>query len=395
MSDGGYGGLPSLAGGNLGLSPSIQDWLLQQAQTQQLAQAQPQMQAAPQMAMAGPQDVPPATPPGFTGYNPPTPPTGAPTGVVQPQAQGLGAAALNALGPSSAQAAEVQPDQGDIRGRFISTLRQGGLTNPNGLGAVAAYAQHESRYSPSNITGSWSDPSESGQAGTSGGILSWRADRLANMRAFTRGAADPVVAQANFLLQENPQLTNALQNAQSPQEANRLMADAWKFAGYNRPGGENAARLATTQAYANSFGGGSGGALPALAASRGGSMGSTAQQGGFGLSGIVGQGSAVPGQASPMPGVASLSAQPTALAPDPVGFSSDPTTQAQQPGSQYGQIGNALKAAAAGQQKQGQKAGGMQLAQPSRPSPIGLQQAKAMFDPGRFYGMLRDAGVRG
>lgn len=146
----------------------------------------------------------------------------------------------------------------------------------------------------------------------------------------------------NFLLQENPQLTNALQNAQSPREANRLMADAWKFAGYNRPGGENAARLATTQAYASSFGGGGGGgALPALAASRRGSMGSTAQQGGFGLNGIVGQGAAVPGQASPVPDVASLSAQPTELAPDPVGFSSDPAAQPQQPGSQYGQIANA------------------------------------------------------
>ncbi|WP_043713296.1 hypothetical protein [Methylobacterium sp. 285MFTsu5.1] len=384
MSDGGYGGMPSLAGGDLGLSPSIQDWLLQQAQAQQLAQAQAQNGVG--------QDAPSATPPGFTGYNPPTPPTGAPTGVVQPQAQSLAAAAMSALGPNSAAAAT--PDQGDIRSRFISTLQQGGLTNPNGLGAVAAYAQHESRYSPSNITGSWSDPSESGQAGTSGGILSWRADRLANMRAFTRGAADPVVAQANFLLQENPQLTQALQNARSPEEANRLMADAWKFAGYNRPGGENAARLATTQAYANSFGGG-GGALPALAASRGGSMGSTAQRGGFSLNGIVGQGSAVPGQSSPMPGVASLSAQPTTLAPDPVGFSSDPVAQPQQPSNQYAQIGNALKAAAAGQQKQGQKGGGMQLAQPGRPSPIGLQQAKAMFDPGRFYGVLREAGVRG
>ncbi|WP_331301614.1 hypothetical protein [Methylobacterium oryzae] len=203
------------------------------------------------------------------------------------------------------------------------------------------------------------------------------------------------MAQANFLLQENPQLTRALQNAQSPQEANRLMADAWKFAGYNRPGGENAPRLATTQAYANSFGDGGGGAFPALAASREGSMGSTAQRGGFGLNGIVGQGAAMPGQTSPMPSVASLSAQPTALAPDPAGFSSDPAAQPQQPSNQYAQIGNALKAAAAGQQKQGQKGGMMQLAQPGRPSPIGLQQAKAMFDPGRFYRVLRDAGLRG
>lgn len=84
--------------------------------------------------------------------------------------------------------------------------------------------------------------------------------------------------------------------------------------------------------------------------------------------------------------------QPTALAPDPVGFLTDPAPQPQQPSNQYAQIGNALEAAAAGQQKQGQK-GGMQLAQPGRPSPIGLQQAKAIFDPGRFYGMLRDAGV--
>ncbi|WP_279600580.1 hypothetical protein [Methylobacterium sp. J-077] len=27
--------------------------------------------------------------------------------------------------------------------------------------------------------------------------------------------------------------------------------------------------------------------------------------------------------------------------------------------------------------------------------PISLQQARAMFDPGKFYGMLRNAGVGG
>ncbi|MGU3665105.1 hypothetical protein ACLBX9_13070 [Methylobacterium sp. A49B] len=206
---------------------------------QQLAQAQGQGCMGQGMS----HEVPQATPPGFTGYQPRTPPTGTPTPVVQPQAQGIASAALNALGPNSAEAATMDP--ADIRGRFISTLQQGGPTNPDGLGAVAACAQHESRYSPSNITGSWSDPSESGQAGQSGGILSWRADRLANMKAFTQGAADPVVAQAQFTLAENPALIRALQNAQSPQEANALMAEAWKFAGWNRPGGENAARLAT------------------------------------------------------------------------------------------------------------------------------------------------------
>jgi hypothetical protein len=174
------------------------------------------------------------------------------------------------------------------------------------------------------------------------------------------------------------------------------MADAWKFAGYDRPGGENAARLATTQAYANSFGGGQ--ALPgmggsaAMARPGGSSMGSTAMQGGFGLGGIVGPGAAVPGQSSPMPGVASLSDQPFTVAPAPTGLS-DP---AQQPSNQYAQIGNALKAVAAGQQKQGQqKAGGMMGTPEIGGRPISLQQARAMFDPGKFYGTLRNAGVRG
>ncbi|MCJ2124475.1 hypothetical protein [Methylobacterium sp. J-077] len=311
----GFGSLPSFAGGDdqNPLSPALQQFL-QQQQAQQAAQA------------PAAQDVPQATPPGYSGPAPATPPTGAPTPVVQPGAQAAATGLLSMLGPNSAEAAT--PDPNDIRGRFISTLQQVGLTNPNGLGAVAAYAQHESRYSPSNITGSWFDPSESGQAGQSGGILSWRADRLANMKAFTQGASDPVVAQAKFTLAENPQLTSALQNAKSPQEANALMADAWKFAGYNRPGGENAARLATTQAYANSFAGGQ--ALPGVSAPRGGSMGSTAQQGGFGLGGVVGQGAAVPGQASPAPGIAALSAQPLAVAPPPTGFSTDPAAQPQQ-----------------------------------------------------------------
>ena len=387
MSDGTvFGGLPSFAGGDTSLSPALQEWL----KTQQLAQAYGQGGIGQGM----PQDVPPATPPGYTGFTPQSPPTGTPTPVVQPQAQSLGMAAMNALGPSSAEAATMDP--GDIRGRFIGTLQQGGLTNPNGLGAVAAYAQHESRYSPSNISGSWSDPSQSGQPGTSGGIMSWRADRLANMKAFTQGAADPVVAQAQFLLQENPRLTQALQNASSADEAHRLMADAWKFAGYDRPGGENAARLATTQAYANSFGGGQAlpgmGGSPAMARPTGASMGSTAQVGSFGLGGIVGQGGAVPGQSSPTPDVASLSSQPLALTPGSGGLD----TPAAQQSSPYSQLANALKGVAAGQQqKQGQKAGGMMGAPEVGGRPISLQQARAMFDPGKFYGALRNAGVRG
>ncbi|WP_200941279.1 hypothetical protein [Methylobacterium sp. Leaf111] len=144
---------------------------------------------------------------------------------------------------------------GETEKRFIGALKDGGLTNPYGLAAVAGYAAHESGYKGNNINGSWSDPSESGAPGTSGGILSWRGDRFANMRRLTAGAQDPVVAQAKFTLTENPDLTLALQNAKSPEEANRLMADAWKFAGYNRPGGEAQARLNSTRAYLAKLGG--------------------------------------------------------------------------------------------------------------------------------------------
>ena len=163
-------------------------------------------------------------------------------------------ASLNGAAPAPA----LTGTGAEIQTKFVDNLKAGGLTNPYGLAAVAAYAQHESRYDPKNINGSWSDPSERGQAGTSGGILSWRDDRLDNMRAATSGAKDPVAAQAQFTLNENPELTAALQSAKSPEEANALMADAWKFAGYNRQGGEYAARLATTRSYAGRFAGADG-----------------------------------------------------------------------------------------------------------------------------------------
>lgn len=169
---------------------------------------------------------------------------------------------LNSLGgggaaqPSAAPVALGNPNE--IETRFVNTVKGAGLTNPIGLGAVAAYGKAESGFSPQNVNRTWSDPSESGQPGTAGGIMSWRADRLANLQAFARqrGEAQPSVeTQALFLAQENPQLIPALQAAKTPQEANQIMANAWRFAGYDRPGGENARRLALTQGYAQRFGG--------------------------------------------------------------------------------------------------------------------------------------------
>jgi hypothetical protein len=190
------------------------------------------------------------------GLNPAPAATVAPGTTLGTIGQGPGPAGNAVPAFAGGQASMRTPGAGgDTEKRFIGALKDGGLTNPYGLAAVAAYAAHESGYKGNNINGSWSDPSESGAPGTSGGILSWRGDRFANMRRLTAGAQDPVVAQAKFTLTENPDLTLALQNAKSPEEANRLMADAWKFAGYNRPGGEAAARLNSTRAYLAKLGG--------------------------------------------------------------------------------------------------------------------------------------------
>lgn len=151
------------------------------------------------------------------------------------------------LGP---QASLGDPSANETR--FLDTVKTG-VTNPIGLAAVAAYGKHESGFSDGNINGTWNDPSESGQPGQAGGAMSWRADRLANMQKATAGAKDPVAAQGQFFLNENPQLIAALNAATTPEEANAAMARAWKFAGWDRPGGENASRLATTRAYASRF----------------------------------------------------------------------------------------------------------------------------------------------
>lgn len=158
-------------------------------------------------------------------------------------AQPTGAAPVMPVRRGQAQGSTYQP--------FINTVRAGGLTNPNALAAVAAYGDAESGWNPKNAVSTWSDPSQSGQPGTSGGILSWRGDRYSRLAA--GGDLSPE-AQARYFLQEDPQLIAALNQAKSPEEASRLMANAWKFAGYDKPGGEAARRSALARNYfANDF----------------------------------------------------------------------------------------------------------------------------------------------
>lgn len=145
------------------------------------------------------------------------------------------------------------PAQGSTYQPFIDTIKTK-VTNPYGLAAVAATGRAESGWSPDKANGSWSDPSQRGASGTSGGILSWRNERLqglynyASQKGEQPGNISPQT-QAEYFLQEDPNLVAALNNAKSPQEAQNLMNNAWKFAGYDQPGGETARRMALAQNY--------------------------------------------------------------------------------------------------------------------------------------------------
>lgn len=155
---------------------------------------------------------------------------------------------------SAGEVAATSPATGDTYEPFINTIKEGGLTNPYGLAAVAATGRAESGWSAANANRTWSDPSESGQAGTAGGIMSWRGPRYQALAA--TGDLSPQ-GQAKFFLQEDPDLIAKLNNAKSLEEAQGLMNRAWAFAGYNRPGGESSRRLAYAKGYLPNFQGGS------------------------------------------------------------------------------------------------------------------------------------------
>jgi hypothetical protein len=145
------------------------------------------------------------------------------------------------------------PAQGSTYAPFIDTVKQK-ITNPYALAAVAATGRSESGWSGDKANATWSDPSQSGQSGTSGGILSWRADRLRNLQNYAstkgeQGNGSPST-QAEFFLAEDPSLIDRLNSAQSPEQAADIMAGAWAFAGHDDPTrGEAARRRALTQNY--------------------------------------------------------------------------------------------------------------------------------------------------
>lgn len=166
---------------------------------------------------------------------------------------GQGATVAN---PMVAGAPVDVSQNGETFSPFIETVKST-ITNPYGLSAVAATGKAESGWSPANANRSWSDPSESGKAGTAGGILSWRGPRLAALQSYAaekgeQGNGSPQT-QAEFFLREDPNLVASLNNAKSVEEAQSTINKAWAFAGYDRPGGEAGRRLQYASSYLPQF----------------------------------------------------------------------------------------------------------------------------------------------
>lgn len=165
---------------------------------------------------------------------------------------GAGVGAIPMPGAAS-EIAATSPTTGDTFKPFMETIKAGGVQNPYALAAIAATGRAESGWSGKRAVSTWSDPSESGQPGTSGGIMSWRGPRYQALAA--TGDLSPE-GQAKFFLNEDPALIQKLNNAKSVEEAQQLMNQAWAFAGYNRPGGESARRLGYAKGYLSGFQGG-------------------------------------------------------------------------------------------------------------------------------------------
>lgn len=141
-----------------------------------------------------------------------------------PSTPGATGSAMPAVSPSGdVPVASSQP--GEVYSPFIDTVKAS-INNPYGLAAVAATGQAESGFSPKNAGRTWNDG-----ANNAGGIMSWNGPRLANLQKFAGGTNGTPEQQAQFFLQENPDLVAKLNNAKSVEEAQRLMNNAMGIQG--------------------------------------------------------------------------------------------------------------------------------------------------------------------
>ena len=227
--------------------------VMQAGMPQGLPQMPQQLQGLPPQLYAGasqPPNAPPVAPPQAL----PTPPSAS-----TPQSS-LGLAMQPNTQPMQPNRPGIErpgavpfmgKDATEVRDAAMKTFFSGGVTNPFGLAALASTGEHESGFNPANLARTWPDPSQSGGKGVSGGMFSWRNERLTALQEFAKskgesGNGSPQT-QAQFFMQEDPSTVKALNSAKSVDEAQSIMNKNIAFAGYNREGGEASRRLQTAR----------------------------------------------------------------------------------------------------------------------------------------------------
>lgn len=155
--------------------------------------------------------------------------------------------------PESATSPHMNADATGVENTVMQTFYAGGIKNPFALAVLASTAKHESGFSPANLARTWSDPSQSGHAGTSGGLFSFRNERLTALQDFAKangeeGNGSPAT-QAKYFMHESPDVITALDGAKSIEEAQAIMNKNIAFAGYDQAGGEAGRRLQTSRVF--------------------------------------------------------------------------------------------------------------------------------------------------
>ena len=142
------------------------------------------------------------------------------------------------------------PPSNETYNTFLDTVKTG-VTNPYALAAISATGKHESGYGDKAYS-QWDDVGK-----PAGGIMSWRDDRLANLKNFAK--TDDITkidaaTQGKFFLQENPGMIDQLNKATTVADAQHIMNENWAFAGYRDPNNkEVAGRLADANSYYNQY----------------------------------------------------------------------------------------------------------------------------------------------
>ena len=149
----------------------------------------------------------------------------------------------------------------EVFNEFMEGVKEKGITNPYALAVIAGTGQVESGFSKGNIHRIWTDNAESGAPGTSGLIMSWRdgqgSNRLTKALNYGKQRGENLPSprtQGNFLVDENPAMAKALQNAGSLAEAQKIINSNWKFAGWDTGGGSSKARFDASANFLKQFG---------------------------------------------------------------------------------------------------------------------------------------------